>query len=83
MLSTAGTERLNIGSTGMATFANGVTVTAAWSWCCSQSNASGELSSSNGTNGQLLLGGGAAPTWANLTSTGGTIAYTVDQIRST
>lgn len=40
--------------------------------------ASNELtvSLSNGTNGQLLIGGGAAPAWANLTSTGATITIT-------
>lgn len=30
----------------------------------------------NGTNGQVLIGGGAQPTWANITSTGGTVAIT-------
>jgi hypothetical protein len=30
----------------------------------------------NGTNGQLLIGGGVQPTWANLTSTGGTVLIT-------
>lgn len=31
---------------------------------------------SNGTNGQVLIGGGTAPNWANITSTGGTVAIT-------
>lgn len=38
-----------------------------------QTNSSGVISSSNGTNGQLLIGGGSAPAWANLASAGGTI----------
>jgi len=41
-----------------------------------QSDGSGMLSSTNGSNGQLLIGGGSAPVWANLTSTGGTITIT-------
>ena len=34
------------------------------------------VSLDNGTNGQLLIGGGAGPAWANLTSTGATITIT-------
>lgn len=30
----------------------------------------------NGTNGQLLIGGGAQPLWGNLTSSGGTVTIT-------
>jgi hypothetical protein len=30
----------------------------------------------NGTDGQVILGGGAGPLWADLTSTGGTISFT-------
>lgn len=41
-----------------------------------QTNATGVVSSSNGTNGQLLIGGGAAPVWANLTSSGGSVTIT-------
>jgi mucin-19 len=33
-----------------------------------QSSAAGIFSSSNGTNGQVLIGGGATPVWANLTA---------------
>lgn len=36
-----------------------------------QSSSAGVLTSSNGTNGQILIGGGAAPTWANLTAGSG------------
>ena len=41
-----------------------------------QTDASGNVSSSNGTNGQLLIGGGAAPVWATLTSSGGSVTIT-------
>src|ERR1700750_1001043 len=41
-----------------------------------QTNGAGLLSASNSTNGQLLIGGGTAPQWANLTSNGGTIIIT-------
>jgi hypothetical protein len=33
-----------------------------------QSSAAGIFSSSNGTNGQVLIGGGATPVWANITA---------------
>lgn len=36
----------------------------------------GLLGSSNGANGELLIGGGTGPVWTNLTSTGGTIDIT-------
>ena len=41
-----------------------------------QSNGGGVVSATNGTNGQLLIGGGTAPVWANLTSIGATITIT-------
>lgn len=41
-----------------------------------QTDAGGLISSDNGTNGQLLIGGGTAPEWANLTSIGGTVIIT-------
>ena len=41
-----------------------------------QSSSSGVLASSNGSNGQILIGGGTAPAWANITSTGGTVIIT-------
>ena len=41
-----------------------------------QSDAVGLLFSDNGTNGQVLIGGGAAPVWATITSSGGTITIT-------
>lgn len=34
------------------------------------------LTMTNGTNGQLLIGGGSAAAWANLTSTGGSVTIT-------
>ncbi len=41
-----------------------------------QTNSTGIVSSSNGTSGQLLIGGGSAPVWANLTSSGGSVTIT-------
>lgn len=41
-----------------------------------QTSAGGVISSTNGTDGQVLIGGGAAPAWANITSSGGTITIT-------
>jgi len=41
-----------------------------------QSDSVGTITSSNGTNGQVLVGGGTAPAWANITSTGGTVTIT-------
>ena len=70
-LSTNGVNRLAIGATGAVTLSNlGIGIV--------QSSAAGLLSSSAGANGQLLIGAGtsAAPVWANITSTGGTVAIT-------
>lgn len=41
-----------------------------------QSNGVGTVSATNGTNGQVLIGGGTAPVWANLTSIGATVTIT-------
>lgn len=41
-----------------------------------QTDAAGLVFSDNGTNGQVLVGGGTEPNWANITSTGGSIAIT-------
>lgn len=41
-----------------------------------QTSAAGVVTSSKGTDGQVLIGGGAAPAWANITSTGSTVAIT-------
>lgn len=41
-----------------------------------QTNGAALWSSSNGTAGQLLIGGGAAPVWVNITSIGATIDIT-------
>lgn len=38
-----------------------------------QTNSSGVFSSSNGNDGELLIGGGSAPVWNDLDSAGGTI----------
>lgn len=36
----------------------------------------GNVTATNGTNGQLLIGGGTAPAWGNITSTGGSLTIT-------
>jgi len=41
-----------------------------------QTDAAGLVTSDNGTDGQVLIGGGAAPAWANITSTGGSVTIT-------
>jgi len=41
-----------------------------------QTDATGLVTSDNGANGQMLIGGGAAPAWANFTSPGGSIVIT-------
>ncbi len=41
-----------------------------------QTNATGVVSATNGTDGQLLIGGGTAPVWTNLTSSAGSIVIT-------
>lgn len=63
-LITNGTPRISLTSGGSILF-NGFGAGVV------QSNGSGVLSSSNGTNGQLLIGGGGAPTWANITAGSG------------
>lgn len=55
---TAGTNL--VGTTGITVTAFGAGVV--------QSSAAGVFSSSNGTNGQVLIGGGAAPAWATITA---------------
>ena len=41
-----------------------------------QTDSSGVVTSSNGTDGQVLIGGGTAPAWKNITSTDGTMTVT-------
>lgn len=41
-----------------------------------QTDASGIVTSNNGTDGQVLIGGGTAPAWTDITSTGGTVGIT-------
>ena len=41
-----------------------------------QTNNVGLVFADNGTNGQVLIGGGTKPTWNNITSSGGTVAIT-------
>ncbi len=67
--------------TGMIVNAGGITSTGTTTLLSlgagvMQTNALGVVSSTNGTNGQVLIGGGAAPVWNNITSTGGTITIT-------
>lgn len=59
----AGTS-VSAGTTG--TFGTGLTVSSFTAGVV-QSGATGIFSSTNGTNGQILIGGGAAPVWANIT----------------
>ena len=61
---------------GAATFDSAVTVSS-FSEGVVQSDNSGILSSTKGTNGQILIGSTAgAPAWANITSTGATVTIT-------
>ena len=57
LVATAGALSVNTGIT-VSSFGVGVV----------QSNNAGQFSSSTGTNGQVLIGGGAAPVWANITA---------------
>lgn len=41
-----------------------------------QTNGAGTVTATNGSNGQVLIGGSTAPAWANLTSDGGTVIIT-------
>jgi hypothetical protein len=41
-----------------------------------QTNGAGTVTATNGSNGQVIIGGGTAPAWANLTSDGGTVIIT-------
>ena len=41
-----------------------------------QTNSSGVVTSSNGANGQVLIGGGTAPAWANITSSDSSVTVT-------
>ncbi len=64
-----GTGNVNVlsGTLSIASLSTGVVL----------SNGFGDLSSTNGTDGQLLIGAtGASPAWADLTSTGSTITIT-------
>jgi len=64
------------------TAGNGLTVTAgtitfgALSAGVVQTSAAGVVSSSNGTNGQLIIGGGTAPAWATVSSSDASITVT-------
>jgi hypothetical protein len=60
---------------GHTTLDSGVTLTSLTDGVL-QTNGSGVVSATNGTNGQVLIGGGTAPVWANITSLGGTVTIT-------
>jgi hypothetical protein len=60
---------------GDTTLDSGVTLTSLTDGVL-QTNGSGVVSATNGTNGQVLIGGGTAPVWANITSLGGTVTIT-------
>ena len=61
---------LTITGGGLTVTAGSTTLSALNSAGVVQTNSSGVLSTSNGTNGQVLIGGGSAPTWSTIT--GGT-----------
>lgn len=65
LIGNTGTNSYNLGT---ITAGNGISI----------ANAAGSITASitNGTNGQLLIGGGTGATWASPTSTGGSIAIT-------
>lgn len=70
-----------ITSTGLVTAGNGLTVSAGnittpLGAGVVQSSAAGVLSSSNGSNGQLIIGGGTAPAWATVTSSDSSLTLT-------
>jgi hypothetical protein len=60
---------------GAATFNDNVIISDQTNGVLS-TNGSGLVTASNGTNGQLLIGGGTSPQWASLTSSGGTVIIT-------
>lgn len=80
-------ERLRIGASGNITIytptsgnaltVNGTTQLTSLGTGVMQTNASGVVSSSAGSNGQLIIGStGSAPAWANLVSSGGSVVFT-------
>jgi len=70
IISTAGSIISSVGNItatdGVLAAGTGITV-ASFDAGVVQSGATGDFSSTNGTNGQILIGGGTAPTWANIT----------------
>lgn len=61
------------GGSGLVALSGGVTTTGTNTFHSlgagvMQTNSSGVISSTNGSNGQVLLGGGSAPAWASLTA---------------
>lgn len=61
------------GGTGLIASSGGITTTGTNTFNSlgagvMQTNSSGVISSTNGSNGQVLLGGGAAPAWASFTA---------------
>lgn len=65
----------NFGAAGNATIGGDVTFSSLTDGVL-QTDGSGVVSATNGTNGQVLIGGGTAPVWANITSLGNTVTIT-------
>ena len=70
-----------ITSTGLFTAGNGLTITSgniindSFTGGVLQSDASGVITSSNGSDGQVLIGGGTNAAWANLTSSDSSVLF--------
>jgi len=65
-----------LGTTQTRCFVSGISGAAVTATGTVGINAAGQLGASNGTNGQIQVGGGTGPVWANITSTGSSITVT-------
>jgi hypothetical protein len=76
-ISASGTLTIFTPTSGNALTINGTTQHTSLGIGVMQTNASGVVSSSAGSNGQLIIGStGSAPAWANLVSSGGSVVFT-------